>query len=71
MTVDYLFRPNMSISGWVGPEYTSTKTIVPIPLPSQILYVTVYDSSMEHSRRRQLRMAGSARSRFRLASAGK
>ena len=26
MTADYLIRPNMSISGWVGPEYTSTKT---------------------------------------------
>lgn len=43
-TVDYVLRPNMSISGWVGPEHTSTKSIVPIPLPGQIFYVTVYDS---------------------------
>jgi hypothetical protein len=25
-TVDYLLRPNMSVSGWIGPEYTQTKT---------------------------------------------
>jgi hypothetical protein len=29
-TVDYLIRPNMTISGWVGPEYTSTKTVINI-----------------------------------------
>jgi hypothetical protein len=32
-TVDYLLRPNMNISGWVGPQYTSTKTTVSIPNP--------------------------------------
>jgi hypothetical protein len=35
MTVDYLLRPNMTISGWVGPEYTSTKALVCIPIPGQ------------------------------------
>ena len=29
-TVDYLLRPNMTISGWIGPEYTQTKSIVTI-----------------------------------------
>ena len=29
-TVEYLLRPNMTISGWAGPEYTQTKTIVSI-----------------------------------------
>ncbi len=28
MTADYLIRPNITISGWIGPEYTSTKTTV-------------------------------------------
>ncbi len=32
MTAEYLIRPNLSISGWVGPQYTSTKTVVGIPL---------------------------------------
>jgi hypothetical protein len=31
MTADYTIRPNMTISGWVGPEYTSTKTVACIP----------------------------------------
>jgi len=35
MTADYLIRPNMSISGWVGPEYTGTKTTVFIPILNQ------------------------------------
>ena len=35
MTVDYLLRPNMSISGWIGPEYTSTKTVLFIPILGQ------------------------------------
>lgn len=43
-TVDYLLRPNMSLSGWIGPEYTSTKTIVGIPIFGQIVYVTNYNS---------------------------
>ena len=50
MTADYLIRPNMSISGWVGPQYTATKTIVgipvPIPIPPfvQVVYVTTHDT---------------------------
>ena len=28
-TTSYLIRPNMTISVWIGPEYTSTKTVVP------------------------------------------
>ena len=32
-TVDYLLRPNMTITGWVGPQYTSTKSQVSIPNP--------------------------------------
>jgi hypothetical protein len=35
MTADYLIRPNMSISGWIGPEYTATKTTVFIPILNQ------------------------------------
>jgi hypothetical protein len=40
----------MSISGWVGPQYSATKTIVgipvPIPIPPfvQIVYVTTHDT---------------------------
>lgn len=44
MTVEYLIRPNISISGWIGPQYTSTKTILGIPIFGQIVYVTNYDS---------------------------
>jgi hypothetical protein len=44
MTVEYLIRPNMSISGWIGPQYTSTKTVLGIPIFGQIVYVTSYDS---------------------------
>lgn len=44
MTVDYLIRPNMTISGWVGPEHTSTKTTVGIPILGQIVYYTTHDS---------------------------
>jgi len=35
-TVDYVLRPNMSISGWIGPEYTSTKSVLAIPIPGTI-----------------------------------
>ncbi|HVP54631.1 MAG TPA: hypothetical protein VMU45_06490 [Candidatus Eisenbacteria bacterium] len=36
MTVDYLIRPNMTISGWVGPEYTGVQTtILGIKLPHE------------------------------------
>ncbi|MGA9564922.1 MAG: hypothetical protein WBS19_05295 [Candidatus Korobacteraceae bacterium] len=44
MTADYLIRPNMTISGWIGPEYTSTKTIVGIPILGQTVYLTTYGS---------------------------
>ena len=30
-TASYLIRQNMTLSGWIGPEYTSTKTTVFIP----------------------------------------
>ena len=47
-TADYVIRQNMTISGWIGPEYTSTKSIVPIPipgtLPPQIVFFTIRDS---------------------------
>jgi len=32
-TIDYLLRPNMTLTGWVGPQYTSTKTEVFLPNP--------------------------------------
>ena len=38
---DYLIRPNMTISGWIGPEYTSTKMNVDLPILGQIHYVTL------------------------------
>jgi hypothetical protein len=44
MTVDYMIRPNMTITGWVGPEYTSTKTVVGIPVQGQIQYFISYSS---------------------------
>ncbi|HVO78680.1 MAG TPA: hypothetical protein VMT39_01555 [Candidatus Bathyarchaeia archaeon] len=44
MTVDYLLRPNLSISGWVGPQYTATKTVVGIPIFGQIFYFTQHSS---------------------------
>ena len=44
-TVDYLIRPNMSISGWIGPEYTSTKTSgIPVLVNGQIVLATIYSS---------------------------
>ena len=44
MTANYLIRPNMLISGWVGPEYTSTKTVVGVPIGGQIVYLITHDS---------------------------
>ena len=48
MTGDYLIRPNMTISGWIGPEYTSTKTVACVPqLVNGVLeIVCVHYSSM-------------------------
>ena len=47
LTVDYLLRPNMTITGWIGPQYTSTKTSLllpnPFPPPPTVFFVT-YDS---------------------------
>src|SRR5215469_6938141 len=46
-TVDYLIRPNMTITAWIGPQYTMTKTIVAIPIPTIppiLYYVTNHDS---------------------------
>ena len=44
LTADYSIRPNMTIAGWIGPEYTSIKTIVGIPVPGQIVSVTTRTS---------------------------
>lgn len=44
VTGDYQINPNMTISGWVGPEYTSTKTVVGVPVFGQIYYVTSYST---------------------------
>jgi hypothetical protein len=44
ITADYVLRPNMSISGWIGPQYTTTKTIVGIPPINPIFFGTIYDS---------------------------
>lgn len=48
MTADYLLRPNMTISGWVGPEYTSTKTVQCVPeiVNGQIVIVCDHYSSL-------------------------
>lgn len=43
-TGEYLLRPNMSISGWIGPQYTGTKTVVGIPVFGQIIYITSHGS---------------------------
>jgi hypothetical protein len=40
-TIDYFIRPNMTISGWIGPEYTATKTTLFLP---GIGPITVHDS---------------------------
>ena len=44
LTADYLIRPNMTISGWIGPQYTSTKTVLAIPILGQIVYFTTHSS---------------------------
>ena len=48
ITCSYLIRPNMTISGWVGPEYTSTKTVLAIPIPplSQTFYSSLWSTSL-------------------------
>jgi len=46
VTGDYVIRPNMTISGWVGPEHTGTKTTVPVfdPFTGQFVDITTHDS---------------------------
>ena len=44
-TADYSIRPNVSITGWIGPEYTSTKSVVGIPVLGQIFYITQHNSA--------------------------
>jgi len=44
LTSSYVLRPNMTISGWIGPEYTSTKTVVGIPINGQVYYFAEYGS---------------------------
>jgi len=34
----------MTISGWIGPQYTSTKSVLGIPILGQIVYFTTYNS---------------------------
>jgi hypothetical protein len=48
MTADYVIRPNMTISGWVGPEYTSTKTVACVPelIDGVLQIVCIHYSSM-------------------------
>ena len=59
MTANYQIRPSMSISGWVGPEYTGTKTLGIDPntgadcLRSRL--------AVEHGGRCELRVARPAR----------
>ncbi len=44
-TADYLIRPNMTISGWIGPEYTATKDTVAVPIGGgQFVYLTTHSS---------------------------
>jgi len=44
VTADYFIRPNITISAWVGPEHTGTKTTVGIPILGQIVTFTTHDS---------------------------
>ncbi|HZD30653.1 MAG TPA: hypothetical protein VE779_03240 [Candidatus Angelobacter sp.] len=45
MTGSYLLKPNMTISGWLGPQYTSTKDTLGVPIaPGEIVYVTQHSS---------------------------
>lgn len=45
ITGSYLIRPNMTISGWIGPEYTATKTVVAVPIGGgQFVDIVTHDS---------------------------
>ena len=45
-TVDYLLRPNMTISAWVGPQYTQTKTIVSIFGESFVIHNSLWSAAL-------------------------
>jgi hypothetical protein len=45
-TVDYLIRPNMTISGWAGPEYTQTKTVISILGESLIIHNSLWNVAL-------------------------
>lgn len=45
-TVNYLLRPNMTISGWAGPEYTQTKSIVSIPGESFVTHNSFWNVAL-------------------------
>ncbi len=38
----YLISPNMSVTGWVGPEYTATKNLVPIICTPSGCFIEVF-----------------------------
>lgn len=44
LTADYSIRRNMTISGWLGPEYTTIKTVLGLPVSGQIVSVTSHQS---------------------------
>jgi hypothetical protein len=44
-TIDYVIRPNMTISGWVGPEYTTTKTVITLFGQSFIVHDSLWSTS--------------------------
>ena len=45
-TVDYLLRPNMTISAWAGPEYTQTKSIVSLPGESLVTHNSLWSAAL-------------------------
>ena len=45
-TVDYLLRPNMTISAWAGPEYTQTKTTINILGQSFITHDSMWSAAL-------------------------
>ena len=45
-TVDYLFRPNMTISVWAGPEYTQTKNIVTLLGQSFVTHNSLWSAAL-------------------------
>ena len=60
-TADYLLRPNMTISGWVGPEYTSTKTVINFFGQNFVIHSSMWSTALGfnfgwQSRRNSFRM---------------